>query len=157
MRCGLDNIPRETMAGRKRHPPPDRAATYTVGYARPPAHTRFAKGRSGNPGGRPRQARDIAARLVEALDEPAAGTRGRLSNRDAIIDRLIANAVAGDMRAARLVLDLAGQIEPEPDPERVEDARVRLIRALDRLAAEVAEPGGSGAPEPAAEGKPAES
>jgi hypothetical protein len=145
------------MAGRKRHPPPDRAATYTVGYARPPAHTRFAKGRSGNPGGRPRQARDIAARLVEALDEPAAGTRGRLSNRDAIIDRLIANAVAGDMRAARLVLDLAGQIEPEPDPERVEDARVRLIRALDRLAAEVAEPGGSGAPEPAAEGKPAES
>jgi hypothetical protein len=157
MRCGLANIPRETMAGRKRHPPPDRAATYTVGYARPPAHTRFAKGRSGNPGGRPRQARDIAARLVEALDEPAAGTRGRLSNRDAIIDRLIANAVAGDMRAARLVLDLAGQIEPEPDPERVEDARVRLIRALDRLAAEVAEPGGSGAPEPAAEGKPAES
>jgi hypothetical protein len=25
-----------------------------VGYARPPAHTRFRKGQSGNPGGRPR-------------------------------------------------------------------------------------------------------
>jgi hypothetical protein len=27
---------------------------YAIGYGKPPLHTRFAKGRSGNPGGRPR-------------------------------------------------------------------------------------------------------
>lgn len=28
---------------------------YAVGYGKPPVHTRFAKGQSGNPGGRPKE------------------------------------------------------------------------------------------------------
>jgi Family of unknown function (DUF5681) len=31
---------------------------YTVGYAKPPEDTRFKKGRSGNPNGRPRKAKN---------------------------------------------------------------------------------------------------
>ena len=30
------------------------AGAYQVGYGKPPVHTRFRKGQSGNPGGRPR-------------------------------------------------------------------------------------------------------
>ena len=32
----------------------ERAPSYDVGYRRPPTSTRFTKGRSGNPKGRPR-------------------------------------------------------------------------------------------------------
>ena len=32
--------------------PPDNKRDYEVGYGKPPRHTRFTKGRSGNPRGR---------------------------------------------------------------------------------------------------------
>jgi hypothetical protein len=42
-------------------------ADYEVGYGRPPDHTRFKKGRSGNPRGRPQgrtNARSIVSRAI---------------------------------------------------------------------------------------------
>lgn len=33
------------------------AASYEVGYGKPPVHTRFKEGQSGNPNGRPKKAR----------------------------------------------------------------------------------------------------
>jgi hypothetical protein len=45
------------------------AATYTTGYGKPPLHTRFRKGQSGNPAGRPRKSGRPCAKeltLVEA-------------------------------------------------------------------------------------------
>jgi hypothetical protein len=46
-------------------PKPD----YAVGYGKPPLHTRFKKGRSGNPRGRPRGARNLATLLLKALEK----------------------------------------------------------------------------------------
>src|SRR5216684_2650996 len=48
--------------------PQTTSASYEVGYRKPPRHTQFQKGQSGNPGGRPR--RSLAGRLEElALHE----------------------------------------------------------------------------------------
>ena len=41
---------------------------YNVGPGRPPLHTRFKKGRSGNPGGKRKQ--NMPALLADTLDEP---------------------------------------------------------------------------------------
>ena len=47
--------------------PPD--PDYEVGYKKPPAHTRFKKGPSGNHRARPKASKDLAALLTEILDE----------------------------------------------------------------------------------------
>jgi hypothetical protein len=47
--------------------PPDSEGDYEVGYGKPPRETRFAKGQSGNPRGRPSGAKNFATLLREAL------------------------------------------------------------------------------------------
>ena len=48
---------------------PREHADYAVGYGKPPKHTRFKKGRSGNPRGRPRGAKNLSTLLFGALNE----------------------------------------------------------------------------------------
>jgi Family of unknown function (DUF5681) len=49
--------------------PRDNEGDYEVGYGRPPRHTRFVKGQSGNPRGRPPGAKNLSSLLGEALNE----------------------------------------------------------------------------------------
>ena len=127
------------MAGRNSTPQASRPAAYAVGYGRPPAHTRFVKGQSGNPGGRSRRSGELGARLIETLDQPAPGMRG-FTNRDAIINRLVERATAGDVRAAKLLFDIAERAEHGASTANssiveAEDPREVLARKIERLAA----------------------
>jgi hypothetical protein len=47
-----------------------------VGYRRPPEHTRWRKGRSGNPTGRPKRATSFADDLIAELSEIIQVTEG---------------------------------------------------------------------------------
>ena len=49
--------------------PRENQRDYEVGYSKPPRHTRFVKGQSGNPRGRPPGAKNFATLLSEALNE----------------------------------------------------------------------------------------
>ena len=43
---------------------------YAVGFGKPPRRTRFCKGQSGNPKGRPRGAKNLATLMEKVLKEP---------------------------------------------------------------------------------------
>jgi antitoxin (DNA-binding transcriptional repressor) of toxin-antitoxin stability system len=76
---------------------------YPVGYGRPPAQTRFKPGTSGNPGGRPKSRRKLAADLSEELDELVTvvedGRELVVTKQRALVKALVAVGLNGDLRA----------------------------------------------------------
>ncbi len=83
---------------------------YEVGFAKPPAHSRFKPGQSGNPNGRPKEQPSLASALEKELQKPVViiehGRRKRLTKLDATARQLANKAAAGDLRAISLMTDL---------------------------------------------------
>ncbi|MFC7698634.1 DUF5681 domain-containing protein [Bradyrhizobium sp. GCM10028915] len=79
-----------------------------VGFGRPPLHSRFKKGRSGNPRGRPKGSLNFATDLKKTLQAPVTLTDGgksrRVSTQEAALLRLREKALKGDVRALDKIL-----------------------------------------------------
>jgi hypothetical protein len=71
-------------------------------YKVPPDHTKFKKGQSGNPKGRPKLP-DLKELLAKVLGNADNGT----TSAEAILSALEQRARRGDVRAAELLLDRA--------------------------------------------------
>ncbi len=84
-----------------------------VGYGRPPKHTRFKPGTSGNPGGRPKSRRKLAADLGEELDELVTvvedGREQVVTKQRALVKALVAVGLRGDLRAINALFHSLGQ------------------------------------------------
>lgn len=84
---------------------------YEVGHGRPPKHTQFKPGRSGNPRGRPKGSRnfstDLKATLSERVYVTKGGRRRSVSTQLATLMRLREKALSGDPRALDRLVDLA--------------------------------------------------
>jgi hypothetical protein len=97
--------------------PQTTSASYEVGYRKPPRHTQFQKGQSGNPGGRPR--RSPAARLDELAMYEAYRTTVVMEDGHAVpmpairavLRRQIESAASGNVRAQRDILAMIRDIE----------------------------------------------
>ena len=106
--------------------PRDKDGDYEVGYGKPPRHTRFAKGQSGNPRGRPPGAKSFTTLLDEALNERVLvaenGGRRKVSKRQAIVTQLVNRAATADFRAMKMLLDFARDTERQTEPGSSETA-----------------------------------
>ena len=102
--------------------------SYEVGYGKPPSETRFPKGRSGNPRGRPKGSRNRPPQPAQQqerlnaiiLEEayrgvPIHDTGGTttIPMAKAIVRSLAVNAAKGNQRAQRLFTELLGTTERE--------------------------------------------
>ena len=83
---------------------------YDVGYKKPPLATRFQKGVSGNPRGRPKGARNLSTVVAAALNEKVLvtenGRKRRISKFEAAVKQLVNRAAGGEARATQLLLGL---------------------------------------------------
>src|SRR4051794_37806377 len=77
---------------------------YEVGFSKPPKHSQFKRGRSGNPKGRPKGIKNFKTELKEALALPVTVTHGKkkktVSTAKAILLRIREKALGGDLRAS---------------------------------------------------------
>ena len=96
----------------------DDARDYQVGYKKPPLHTRFKKGQSGNPRGRPKK--NLAALLAAALNKRVSvtenGKRRQISKREAVIAQLVNKSASADLRATKMLIDMVRDIEKTAEP-----------------------------------------
>ena len=89
----------------------DLTADSGVGYRRPPKHTRFQRGMSGNPRGRPKKSQNLKTIIQHALTASVVVREGEnkrhVSKLEGIVLRQVESALKGDGKAALAALKMA--------------------------------------------------
>src|SRR3981081_3690492 len=105
-----------------------------VGYKKPPKHSQFQPGRSGNPKGRRRKQKGPRQLLEDALNEAATVTENGkskvLSKKQIVFKVLVASAIKGNSKAMSAVFKLMNDygIADELEPS-VNEMMIKLVRA----------------------------
>jgi hypothetical protein len=116
-----------------------RPSNYEVGWGRPPKHTRFQPGQSGNPKGRKRGSKNITAFLATELEGKVEvrqnGKVRLLTVAQAIVKRIIADALSGNFKAIAYLDGKAPEIERQlfPPSFRSEDLKKLSAQELSEL------------------------
>lgn len=109
---------------------------YEVGYGKPPRHTQFASGQSGNPRGASTAggslARSVGRILGKKLSITENGKKRHVTMQDGILLGLAHKALKGDHRAAKLILELQQTLPPpeQTDSERAQASNERINKRL---------------------------
>ena len=81
---------------------------YEVGYGKPPRHSQFKAGQSGNPKGRKKGVKNINTIFDDVLNEKVVlsenGRTYKISKTQAVCRRLVNKALSGDIKAICTVL-----------------------------------------------------
>ena len=112
---------------------------YIIGHGKPPAHTRFAKGQSGNPGGRKKDSPNMKTILKGVLEQQIVvtenGKKRCISMLEALLKCQVKKGLEGSDRALRDLFDryerhesaTAGQTAELPDDDQAILSRVMRL------------------------------
>lgn len=113
----------------KQNDPPK--PTERVGFCQPPQATRFKKGVSGNPKGRPRGSLNVATAFTKALREKVVvnenGRRKTVTKLEAALKQLVNKAASGDRHCCKQLIDLARDAEAKNAGSRTQDLGISDI------------------------------
>ncbi len=88
------------------------ADDYDVGYGRPPRHSQFKAGRSGNPHGRPKGTPNLKTAIAKVMKSKVAVRKGNqtllMSPTDAIAHKLLQKSLEGDPKALKTLIEVGG-------------------------------------------------
>lgn len=121
------------MSNRKK--PKKISGDYNVGHGKTPKHTRWKKGQSGNPKGRPKGSRNMSTIMKEVLERPVIirenGKERCVSYREAFIHKLAASGLEGPPRDMIQVMRAINDFFPEAmEPEKqVTSIAVHFVRS----------------------------
>ena len=113
---------------------------YAVGYGKPPTHTRFQPGQSGNPQGRPKGTKNLKTDLMEELGEKIVIREGdrsqKISKQRALLKSVVNRAIKGDARAIGIALSTMMRLldtgEGVPGFEEVlREEELEILRAFE--------------------------
>jgi Family of unknown function (DUF5681) len=123
-----------------------------TGYGKPPVNTRFKKGQSGNPKGRPKGSRSFTSSAYRVLQERVTinegGRRKTVTKLDAALKQIANKAASGDANTLRLLVTIVQLMEqrssdPPTPVDRLDEGDEKLVaRLLARV--QVDDNGGSG-------------
>jgi uncharacterized protein DUF5681 len=99
-----------------------------TGYGKPPEATRFKKGASGNPKGRPKGSLNVATVFIKALREKVVinenGQRKTVTKLEAALKQMVNKAASGEIRALRELLALARDAEAKQNASVVQNTAI---------------------------------
>jgi len=95
----------------------EKPPTYGVGYGKPPVHSRFKPGQSGNPAGRRKGSRNLSTDVRFMLELPVrvqeGGRTRKISTQEAFLMKLREKALRGDVRALGDSIELASRFNDD--------------------------------------------
>ena len=109
----------------------------TVGPGKPPRHTRFKPGQSGNPKGRPKGSKNLATELQQQLRKMVTitvdGKPKRMAVQEVIARRLANDSMKGTTRAIELLIKLASVKPDEAGKDAAQETKLPDKDALRRI------------------------
>jgi Family of unknown function (DUF5681) len=93
---------------------------YEIGYGKPPTHSRWKKGQSGNPKGRSNGIKSFSTLLRQVVQEKVTvaednGRRRKISKLEAALTQLANRAAQGELKATQVLLAFVEEIERSID------------------------------------------
>lgn len=118
-------------ANNQAKPAEPKSRDYAVGYGKPPVQTRFQKGKSGNPKGRPKNSINVRTAIIKTLSGTVTvvenGRPVTMSRPEALARQAYAHAAKGNPKFFQMVVEAADQHEAQIEAtrqRRVEAAKV---------------------------------
>jgi len=103
---------------------PAKSADYSIGYKKPPKHSRFKPGQSGNPKGRPKGARSLQTIVRELMTQkvPIRTAQGikKMTHMEALMHKALEQGYAGNLRALTSIIQLYAQSVPNEEAPPLE-------------------------------------